>query len=410
MQFGLLLAFISMYYGRWHSLLSGAHVMRGLLLLLLLLVLFSWGQKKLHPIINVLLVFLLLFLFLIPFARFTMGAYSTFIAMTKTVAISLIVFAVVDNWRKLASVVALLLVLHTYLAVTSLGGNSGGSEVVRLGAAGLAGGSWLGDPNDFALAVNIVLPFAVCLLLNRRGVLRIPLLVCCALLLAAIVVTYSRGGFLTLVASMTCLWLLKGRKMGVAAVAALLVGAVIVLAPQAYVERMKTISTVDENDTSYGRLQLWKAGLYMLRDNPLTGVGPGSYYGSFGRDYIGLVDRHSGKWKVAHSAYITIAAEMGLPGILIYCYLLYLAIKENLATRRLLLERGSPAWQVAICEGLICGLVAYAVGSAFLSVCYYLHLYFLAALSASLAMMVRQPAPERAREPGLAPRLAEAAK
>jgi len=405
MQFGLYLVFITLAYLRWQTLLPDTHFMRAVLVVLAISALFSWRKTSDTRIVAVMLGFLALIFALIPFARFTMAAYYTFTGMSKVITIALIGFIVVDSWKKLAALAAVLLASHAYLALTTLAtyhSLSVGAELARIGAVGTAKGSWLGDANDFALALNIVLPLAVILFLNQRGLRKVALLGCAALLIAGIMSTYSRGGFITMVGAMAGVWFLRGRRVWVGVVVTVAVVGLLVLAPQSYLSRLGTIETLDKNDTGYGRLQLWKAGLLMLKDHPLTGVGPGSYHGAFGSSYMSMVERNSNKWHVAHSAYVTVAAEMGLPGIILYCYLIYLAFKENLATRRLLRERGSPSWQVALCEGFTCSLIAYVVGSTFLSVAYYDHVYFLAALSAAMAATVRAelaPARQLAEQP-----------
>jgi O-antigen ligase len=164
-----------------------------------------------------------------------------------------------------------------------------------------------------------------------------------------------------------------------------------IFAPAGYLDRMETSTTIEEGDTSYGRIQLWKAGLYMLVENPLTGVGLGAYPSAYGRTYSSYVEHYTNKWHVAHSSYITMAAELGLGGIIIYLYIIYLIFKQNTELRRLLLaanQKDSLLYTTS--NAITISLVAYVVGSTFLTACYYPHLYLLLSLTVALGEITRR--------------------
>jgi O-antigen ligase len=78
--------------------------------------------------------------------------------------------------------------------------------------------------------------------------------------------------------------------------------------------RMEDISTVE-------RFYRWVAGFYMVKENPLTGTGPASFYSL----YHGYVDRHfttyvsdNPEQSGLHNYYLMIAVEQGLPGLMIF--------------------------------------------------------------------------------------------
>lgn len=58
------------------------------------------------------------------------------------------------------------------------------------------------------------------------------------------------------------------------------------------------------------RQDLWRSALAMFQDNPLTGVGPGLFGQSYRSYRTGTDDNMTG----AHSVYLNILAELGLPG------------------------------------------------------------------------------------------------
>src|SRR5690606_15641267 len=69
------------------------------------------------------------------------------------------------------------------------------------------------NPNDMALMLNMLLPLGIALFLGARTT-RTKLLLGCiiALMVSAVIATFSRGGFLTLgVIFLSYLWLLRNR-------------------------------------------------------------------------------------------------------------------------------------------------------------------------------------------------------
>jgi len=141
------------------------------------------------------------------------------------------------------------------------------------------------------------------------------------ILIIGIVISQSRGGYITLILTtiFIILFLVKKRVLGLT-ISALVVTGIFVLAPASYVERMQTItgSALEEGETGYGRITLWKAGLKVMIDHPIAGVGLGQYDAAYGYKYHRKGDR---KWRVAHNSYISVGAEIGFYYTFIYCIL-----------------------------------------------------------------------------------------
>ncbi|HEY0591462.1 MAG TPA: O-antigen ligase family protein, partial [Thermoanaerobaculia bacterium] len=187
----------------------------------------------------------------------------------------------------------------------------------------------LGDPNFFAQILLIALPLA--LFVTRATVsrrLKAFGAASSAIILVAIVLSYSRGAMLSVivmgalaVAAIGIDW----RKLAVFAVAAL---AIFTLLPRAVTERFITIEQVvpgaEETlhpDSSFEeRRLLMGAAMAMFADRPLTGVGPANYttfyeeyagsIGSVSREYGTFDDRH-----YPHNLYLEYGAEMGVAGL-----------------------------------------------------------------------------------------------
>lgn len=104
------------------------------------------------------------------------------------------------------------------------------------------------------------------------------------------------------------------------------------------------------------RMDLWRSALEMLRDHPLTGIGPAAFglelrlyrQPLLGRDHVAT----------AHNLYLNTAAEMGLPGILILVWLL-VALARSWWRRWQALPAGSPLWWQCLGSGAaMAGLAA----------------------------------------------------
>ena len=112
------------------------------------------------------------------------------------------------------------------------------------GRHALASGTFLGDGNDYALSVNVAIPFCLFLMLEARNSLtkRSTAVRCCILVLC-VVATKSRGGTMALVCVGIYYWLKSDRRSLLGSLTAAALSMVLVLAPPSYFERMNTIST-----------------------------------------------------------------------------------------------------------------------------------------------------------------------
>jgi len=111
------------------------------------------------------------------------------------------------------------------------------------------------------------------------------------------------------------------------------------------------------------RLKLWQAGLRMIADRPLVGVGVGRFkmnaprYGA--DDDPELVH-------IAHNTYISVGAEMGLPGLVLYLGLYWATLRSLVRQHARAVQVGAGLLEVAS-EGLAIGLVAFGVAAFFVS-------------------------------------------
>jgi len=172
-----------------------------------------------------------------------------------------------------------------------------------------------GDPNDLAMALVIVCPFLFTALLDgTTGKIRRALaLAALGTVVAALVLTQSRGGLLGLAALGGAYAYRRFGKVPSLVVTAVLAGAVLVAGSS----RLQDMNASEES--AQGRIQAWAAGFEMLRSRPVLGVGVDQYQ-----------EHHE---LVAHNSFMHAAAELGLVGMYCFVGLFYWLFVSNGARR-----------------------------------------------------------------------------
>jgi probable O-glycosylation ligase (exosortase A-associated) len=239
----------------------------------------------------------------------------------------------------------------------------------------VASGAFLGDGNDYALSVNITIPFCLFLIFDapkfRQKLFYGAVLV---FLILMIVATQSRGGTIALACVGIYYWAKSDRKVAMASVAAAALVAVFLFAPAAYFERMNQVTP--EESSAQGRILAWKGAMRMAVDHPLLGVGAGHFPVKYGAEYRTSMDV---PWQTAHSVYFLALGELGFPGLIFVLTYIFgnLAANRGVAVRRR--AHGGPTARsdanLMVC--LSASLIAFATGGAFLSALYYPHIYVL---------------------------------
>jgi O-antigen ligase len=226
-------------------------------------------------------------------------------------------------------------------------------------------GTGLSETNYLGANLVLVIPIAFAVGSTQTEPLKRKLWMAagCALVFM-LFLTSSRGGFLGLLVALLAF---TYRKRGVRG--ALMVLFVILLAalPTGLGERM--VATLTKADAEIVGLEasnrahsaLFYAGLRMIADAPLTGVGPQNFK-PLSLQYAPELHKSF----IAHNTYLELAAETGIPVLILFLLLMAAALRTLGRATRL---RGSPeARELAgWAEGLRCGLLGFMVSSAFIS-------------------------------------------
>lgn len=242
--------------------------------------------------------------------------------------------------------------------------------------AGRIGGMF-GNPNDMALHLVTMVPLALALLLASRNFGRKLIFGALALLFtSAIVVTYSRGGFLGLSCALFVMAWKTGRRHRVAVCILALFALVTLfaLAPGNYAERVGSIIGfgADRVGSAAQRQQLLWRSLYTAVRHPLFGVGIGNFH------IVSLNEQ------VSHNAYTQVAAEMGMPTLLAYVLLIIVPLRSLRRIERETFDARRRTRTFYLAVGVQAALVGYMVSSFFASVAYQWYVYYLVGYAVAL--------------------------
>jgi O-antigen ligase len=236
-------------------------------------------------------------------------------AFFKVICIFVLLINLVDTPARLRALFKLVVVTGSLIGLSAIRSYLAGEfSVDGVRVAGMVRGIF-GNPNDLATALNLLLPLAALLGLTSRGLARWFYFACAGVLALGVVATFSRAGFLGLLACTGVLLWKAGRHQRAWTVlgALVLAGVFLLVVPNGYGDRVGTIFGAAEDKTGSAdeRRELLKRAAWVALHHPVIGVGMGNFH------------IYSIREKVAHNAYLEIAAELGLLGLLAYLGLLW---------------------------------------------------------------------------------------
>jgi O-antigen ligase len=382
--FWIICLYFIFQYVRPHDLVPGLSPLRIPMLLTITtaLLYFAYGDKRVlkDPLVILYGTFIALCALSILWAvnHFWVKEISVYLT-TYLLAGLLPVAGLLQDRRKLSAFFTVWVFSHLALAYVSLTSDGRGT------------GSFLGDENDMALAINMALPFAYFLMQSKqRGlVFKGFMLLTIAAIIAAVIYSDSRGGLVGLAAVMAGILFTTKHRIRNALVIGVFAGVAYLAAPDGYVDDMRTMA--DPDDATRGeRLYSWRLSMDMFRDYPIAGVGAGNW-GWRVQEYEIKRGEYTGRrglgGRVSHSLYFTLIPDLGTVGVILFGSMTVLIVLRlrRIITREdaLARERAGKRGRVEITEA---GLLARAMfvslfglfsSGAFISVLYYPHFWFL---------------------------------
>ncbi|MGR3173292.1 MAG: O-antigen ligase family protein [Candidatus Scalindua sp.] len=230
------------------------------------------------------------------------------------------------------------------------------------------GGKALGSPYEgrngiyYEYLCPLVLPSVLALSFTSLSKFIKRIWLCTALLMIGTsIFTFGRVGW---VALLICLlpwfWhLRRGRWLFISLFSSIVFASFVI--PEyffSFFHRFKTILDWEIFQTT-ARYTIWKGAWQMFLDNPWAGIGMGMFR-EVGADYdlsysyavwrTGYRVIVSGYWPEAHSAFFQVIATMGIPGLIAWCFLLWIPVRSLIMNRNLLpsLSAYERPWAIAV--------------------------------------------------------------
>jgi putative inorganic carbon (HCO3(-)) transporter len=311
-----------------------------------------------------------------PLATNPGEAYETFTdVLLKAIMIFIVIVNVIRTEWRFKLLVWLAFAVSIYLSFYAISDYMNG--IFREGSAyynnqriGGAIRGLFGNSNDLALHLVTMVPLAVGFAFASKGVIRKLLYLGFAgIFVAAVVFTFSRGGFLGLFIALLVLARKIGRKNKFLSTGALVVAisAVLVFAPGSYFGRISSIfnSSADVTGSSSQRTEILKRSFWVTLRYPLTGVGMGNFH------YKSVHEL------VTHNAYTQVSSEMGIPALIVYLMLMIYPLRRLRKIEAETLDdpqrRKLHYWSI----GVQASIVAYMVSSFFGAVAYHWYIYYI---------------------------------
>jgi len=319
----------------------------------------------------------------IPLAIDPSEAWNTFVDfLIKTILIFIVLVNVIRTEQRMKLLMYLVLGVSIYLSIHVItdyqaGVFTIGSEETNTLRIGGAIKGLFENSNDLALHLVTMIPLAFMLGQENKNPLRkIVFWGTTLLMIAAVIITFSRGGFIGLIVMALVLVRKLGRRNKSLALGALVLGVVFFLAvaPGAYAGRLATIfdSASDLTGSSSQRTEVLKRSIWVTLRYPLFGVGLGNFH------------HKSAQELGTHNAYTQVSSEMGIAAMVFYIMFLVHPLRKLRMIERELFERNENSRFYYFAIGIQASLVGYMVASFFAAVAYQWYIYYLVAYAICL--------------------------
>ena len=235
------------------------------------------------------------------------------------------------------------------------------------------------DHTAYGAALAMFIPVLTVFAFRKKGsvLLRTSVRAALVLLLAALVFSYSRAAWLSLMAA-SVVWLLIRLKIRFSTLVVFSLAALLLAfmlrddiirkmednrqdSSANFSEHIRSMTNISSDASNLERINRWKAALLMFREKPLFGWGPGTYmfrYGPFQRSSDRtIISTNSADGGDAHSEYLGPLSETGLPGMVS----IFILVIFSLTTGFRLLRRPLKRSDRQLVTGVLLGLITYLV-------------------------------------------------
>lgn len=255
----------------------------------------------------------------------------------------------------------------------------------------IKGSSQLGDPNDLALVLLFPVGLALAVLVQMG--LRSPIgwlaLLALPLLIAAIIMTQSRGAALGVITVFGAISLFYIRSK-ILLIGLMVIGTLGLVVLMDIGSRQSGGLDEIESDgidrSALERIHAWGAAFSMTSRYPLNGVGLNNFTAQF-REHTPV---WSGRDMATHSTWFEVMAETGIPGLALFLAVLAAVVLALYRSWMVLQRHADEVILKAFCMGLLGALAGFCAAGTFLSQGFRWPLYLLIGFAAALSCTTRQ--------------------
>ena len=215
--------------------------------------------------------------------------------------------------------------------------------------------STLANANIYAGFLEVIIPLAICyLLIEKRRAVRVFLIALISLGYVNLLMTFSRGGFISGLISLFIILFFRVKKK-VYSFIVLGITVVLILAASAYIARQLAVFNVEEimTEGSITRRILGYTGmLQTIRENPVFGIGWGARFSYVPYGYFEPSRHHLVFFGHGNSTFFDIFVHMGLIGLLAYYVMIFYLLRNLLRQARTITDPEGAALPWGLFAGL----------------------------------------------------------
>ncbi len=307
-------------------------------------------------------------------------SYSNIYTFTKYLIFYFLIINILDSWQSLRGMLWLLSI--TGVVMSFYGIYVFISSPVE---AGIRLSSFVTDPNSFSMQLIPLVAFSYTLLkTEKRWSFKMSSFALLGFNVVAIILTFSRGGWLALLATLFLIgWNEKTNKKFLFLMAAFFLVALFIIPTDLFLLRFGNVQSITMDASVAQRLRLLKGSFQMFLDHFLTGVGIGNFI-VYSKLYAKLNFP-----LVAHNAYLHVAAELGIAGLLLFISLLLMTLKslrKSLST----LKNSYLSHFQHYPKGLMIALAGFAINALTLSEHFSIVLFLIIAFTVTIRKLTLQ--------------------
>lgn len=313
------------------------------------------------------------------------GAFWHTVDFGKVYIAWVLTFLLATDWERLRR---LIFVQNASVSVIAAVSIAKGHSLPRL--EGVIGGIY-SNPNDLAFALVLSIPFNLAFLLSSKTMVsKLGWALSLMLKTTALLMTASRAGAIDFVfAGAVCLWYMgvKGRRIQLL-VATLVVGTVLAVlfggkvrerfegtAEGVAGERFQSAVAKTAYASYQARVGLMRGALETIAHYPILGIGVNNFTSL------------SGDWHEVHMTYLQIAAEGGIPCLILYLLFVRCGFKNLKRLRRI--KNLDPEIRLFV-EALYASMIGFVVGALFAPEGYHFFPIFAVAYTSVLVALARE--------------------